>query len=315
MTRDLFPDVVETDGVRPTATDRPPKRVALPSPLKWHGGKRDQTAEIIALFPRHLHYVEAYAGGLSVLLARDPADPALWLADDPAHLRGVSEVANDLDGTLTNFWRVLQRPDTFDRFHRVLQATPFSRREWTDAAVRLGDPDPVEAAVAFFVHCRQSLAGRRNGFTGITRNRTRGRRNGEVNAWWNAIEGLPAVAGRVRDVLVENRPALDVIRGHDGPHTFFYLDPPYLHETRSTTGEYGGCEMTDGDHAELLDVLAGIEGKFLLSGYRSEVYDRAAGRHGWRLYQHQVNNHAAGGPTKEVKTECLWHNYDPPRRG
>jgi site-specific DNA-adenine methylase len=69
-------------------------------PLKWHGGKHYLAGRIVSLMPRHLHYVEPFAGGLAVLLARDPADPSLWL---PPH-KGVSEVANDLDGRLVNFW-------------------------------------------------------------------------------------------------------------------------------------------------------------------------------------------------------------------
>jgi site-specific DNA-adenine methylase len=32
--------------------------------------------KIIELMPRHLHYVEAYAGGLAVLLERDRPQPA-----------------------------------------------------------------------------------------------------------------------------------------------------------------------------------------------------------------------------------------------
>jgi hypothetical protein len=55
------------------------------------------------IMPRHLHFVEPVAGGMAVLPARDPADPPLWL---PPH-RGASEVANDLDGRVVNFWRVL----------------------------------------------------------------------------------------------------------------------------------------------------------------------------------------------------------------
>ena len=46
----------------------------------------------------------------------------------------------------------------------------------------------------------------------------------------------------------------------------FYLDPPYLHETRATTGEYE-YEMTISQHADLLDALVAIKGWFLLSGY------------------------------------------------
>jgi DNA adenine methylase len=123
----------------------------LPGPLKWHGGKSYLAGRIVSLMPEHLHYVEPFAGGLSVLLAKDP--------------EGVSEVVNDLDGGLSNFWQVLQGEDTFSRFARILDAMPFSGIEWRRAGEVLDQGeadlrnDPVAWAVAFFVHCRQSLAG------------------------------------------------------------------------------------------------------------------------------------------------------------
>jgi hypothetical protein len=49
-----------------------------------------------------------------LLLTRDPGEPSLWL---PPH-KGVSEVANDLDGPLVNFWRILQDETLFSRFVR-----------------------------------------------------------------------------------------------------------------------------------------------------------------------------------------------------
>ena len=71
-------------------------------PLKWHGGKHYLANEIVALMPPHTHFVEPYAGGLSSLLAKPCED--------------ISEVVNDLDENLTNFWRVLQSPALFRRF-------------------------------------------------------------------------------------------------------------------------------------------------------------------------------------------------------
>jgi tetratricopeptide (TPR) repeat protein len=50
-------------------------------PLKTHGGKHYLASRIVALMPRHLHYVEPYAGGLSVLLARSLTNLGTLLRD------------------------------------------------------------------------------------------------------------------------------------------------------------------------------------------------------------------------------------------
>src|SRR5262245_40966890 len=108
------------------------KTPKLTPPLKWPGGKHYLAPKIINLMVPHLHYVEPYGGGLAVLLARDPMDRRLWLADT-ADRRGVSEVCNDIDGRLMNFWRVLQGEDTFPRFVRQVQAIILGRRVWEEA--------------------------------------------------------------------------------------------------------------------------------------------------------------------------------------
>jgi DNA adenine methylase len=280
--------------------------MSITPPLKWHGGKHYLAGRIVALMPPHLHYVEPFAGGLAVLLARDPDDRRLW-AGDTSSTRGVSEVVNDLDGRLMNFWRVLADPTSFARFRRAVEATPFGRPVWEEASRRLDDPNPVHRAVAFFVWARQSLAGRLGTFTGVTRTRTRGGRNAEVNAWVGAVEGLPAVHQRLWGrVLIECRPALQVIRSHDGPGTLFYCDPPYLPGTRSTPDVYGH-EMTEADHQELLGVLRACKGKVMLSGYPSALYDDALV--GWARHTFDLPNNAAGGDTKLRKPEAVWCNF------
>jgi DNA adenine methylase len=285
----------------------------LRQPLKWHGGKGDLATKIIQLMPPRcinpnkpdhddpgwLHYVEPYFGGGAVLLANDP--------------EGISEVVNDLNGDLINFWKVLQDEDKFAKFVRRVQATLFSEPTYNDvvAVAAMAEIPPTDdwlRAWSFFIRCRQSLSGRMKGFTGITKTRTRGGMNGEVSAWLSCIDGLPAVHARLKRVLVLNRLALDVIKAHDGPRTLFYLDPPYLHETRATTGEYEH-EMTDADHGELLDTLATIKGRFLLSGYHSDLYDKVATRHGWRIVEINCPNNAASGKEKRRMIECVWMNY------
>lgn len=265
------------------------------SPLKWHGGKHHLASKIVALMPPATHYVEPYAGGLSVLFARDP--------------EGVSEVVNDLYAPLTNFWRVLASEEAFPRFVRQMEATPFSERTWHESE-EIGCPRAltcVPCAVNFFVRCRQSLAGRMGSFAPLTRNRTRRGQNEQVSAWLTAVEGLPEVHARLKRVAVVNRPALEVIWAQDGPKTLFYLDPPYLDSTRTSVDVYA-CEMTARAHEDLLDLLSVVKGKFFLSGYRSPLYNEHATRNGWVRHDFLIANHAAGGSTKRRMTECVWTN-------
>lgn len=273
----------------------------MKSPTKYHGGKTYLASKIVPLMPPHLHYVEPYAGGLSVLLAKDP--------------EGVSEVVNDLDGRLINFWHCLACPRSFEAFQRKMEGIPFCEKMWRQALERLNTPCEASAMIclgcaeAFFVCCRQSLAGRMDAFAPLSKTRVRRGMNEQASAWLNAVEGLPAVHARLnRVVILGPKPALEVIQQQDGPDTLCYLDPPYLHETRATTEEYA-YEMTKADHFKLLDHLGSVRGKFLLSGYRSAMYDHAARTFGWNRHDFELPNNAAGGATKRRMTESLWCNF------
>jgi DNA adenine methylase len=265
---------------------------ALTKPFKLHGGKHYQAPAIVELMPSHLHYVEPYFGGGSVLLAK-PYD-------------GISEVINDIHKELTTFWRVLQDKTLFAEMQRVLSVMPFSQVEFDDAASPA--TNDLDTAIRFFVRCRLSRSGQLKAFTTLTRRRVRRAMNAEASARLSAIEGLPDVHERLKRVVILNDDALTVIKQQDGPNTLFYLDPPYLHETRVATSVYAH-EMTASQHAQLLDTLATNQGKFLLSGYPSELYDLRATKEGWRHFDILSDNKASSAPTKSLKTERIWMNY------
>lgn len=272
----------------------------VPSPIKWHGGKHYLAKRIVAMMPPHLHYVEPYAGSLAVLLAKDP--------------EGVSEVANDLDGELSNFWTVMKEPYLFDQFQRRAEATPFSEEEF-QAAMRALEMPPAlcwHRAWAFFVRCRQSLAGRMRSFSPLVRTRTRRGMSDNVSAWLSAVEGLREVHERMKRVVVLCRPALDVIRKEDGPGTLVYADPPYPAETRTAKDVYRH-EMTLDDHRELLRALLACKGKVMLSGYPCALYDDALT--GWERHSFDIANHASGEREKDREVEVLWCNFKTGGRG
>lgn len=271
--------------------------VSTSNPLKWHGGKTYLASKIIELMPPHTHYVEPYFGGGAVLFAK-PCE-------------GVSEVVNDLDGELTNFWRALRDGCAFGLFQRWIETMPMSEYEWKAAAhparPRMGDAD-VYAAMCFFIKYRQSRQGLGKDFATLSRNRTRRGMNEQASSWLSAVEGLPEAHERLKRVVILNRDAVEVIRQQDGPNTFFYLDPPYLHSTRAATKCYAH-EMSEDQHRQLLDALAFVKGKFILSGYRSPLYDSCAAADNWRRVDIEIDNKSSSADVKEMKTECLWMNY------
>jgi len=108
--------------------------------------------------------------------------------------------------------------------------------------------------------------------------------------------------------VILNDDALKVIAATDHPQTWFYLDPPYLHETRTVTNSYEfECDSTH--HVALLELLGTVRGKFALSGYPSPLYDEMAEAMGWRCERKLIDNKASSATEKPVMTECLWMNY------
>jgi DNA adenine methylase len=126
--------------------------------------------------------------------------------------------------------------------------------------------------------------------------------------WANMPDAMAAVGHRLSGVVIENRPALDVMQRHDGPETLHYVDPPYVPETRSGKGRSGGVryhayrhEMTVEDHRELATALRELVGMVILSGYPSGLYDELYA--GWARIERES---LADGARK--RTEVLWCN-------
>ena len=119
----------------------------MKGPLKTHGGKHYLAQKIMALMPPHTHFVEPFAGGLAVLLAKE--------------CEGISEVVNDLDGNFTNFWQVLQDEGCSPSFSAACRR-PRSAK-WNGRRRSKLSMTPKTAWIGpslFFILCRQSMSGR-----------------------------------------------------------------------------------------------------------------------------------------------------------
>lgn len=270
-------------------------------PLKWHGGKSYMANWIHSIAPSaYTHRNIVFGGGLGEFWN--------WLPID-----GISEAVNDTNKELTTFYAVLRDRDLFDQFKRAIEFVPFCDDMWT-AAVGGNKTfqgivkGAVQQAYDFFIKYRQSRQGLGKDYATPT-TRTRRGMNENVSAWLSAVDGLQDCHERLRRVEIRNLDFAEFIRKYDHEKALFYCDPPYLHETRSSTGEYGPHEMTAEQHHCLLRQLAGIKGKFMLSGYMSELYTTLANTHNWKRHDKETTNNASSSKTKEPRTECVWTNY------
>jgi len=260
--------------------------------VRYHGGKWKLAPWIIAHLPNHRVYVEPFGGAASVLL-RKP--------------RSYAEVYNDLDGDIVNLFRIVR--DHGAELLAKLQATPFARAEFVDAWLPTDDDmerarrSVVRAFMGFgsaAVSMRRNACGNVHGGVPSTGFRSNSTRSGTTPAgdWANYPAALSAIIQRLQGVVIENRDALDIMRQHDGDTTLHYVDPPYVAATRDAGDDYA-VEMSDGDHARLADVLRGLRGRVVLSGYRSDLYDD--------LYAdwHRIEK-AAHADGARPRVECLW---------
>jgi DNA adenine methylase len=265
---------------------------AVTSPaLRYHGAKFRLASWVMQFFPAHRCYVEPFGGAAGVLLQKE---------------RAYAEIYNDLDGDVVNFFQVLRDQELRRQLLEAIVLTPYSRSDFEEA----WEPteDRVERARRIAVRAQMGFgsAGASKGKTGFRIDTKRA--YGTAQHLWLEYPTAIATAGRrMSGVLVENRPAIEVMRQHDAADTLHFVDPPYLHATRvlgeSKAGVYRH-EMTDADHDDLLDALLELQGMVIVCGYPSDLYDNAL--KGWTM--HDVEARISAGRGTAMRTECAWLN-------
>lgn len=253
--------------------------------LRYHGGKWVLAPWIISHFPEHDIYTEVYAGAASVLLRKE---------------RSYAEIYNDLDGEIVNLFRMLR--DQGSELERLLRLTPFAKEEFKGAY----DPieDPLERARRTVVKSLMGFGsdGIRNN-TGFRNYAGKNRYTIPAHDWANYVEGIGFLRERLRGVVIEHSPALEILKKQDGAKTLHYVDPPYLQSTRTDKGVHRyNFEMTEQEHRDLAAVLNTLKGKVVLSGYENLLYSE--------LYPGWVKaKRPARADGALARTEVLWMNF------
>jgi DNA adenine methylase len=211
--------------------------------------------KIIPLIPEHNLYCEPFAGGLSILFNKEKSN---------------LEVVNDINSGLINFYRVMQDKDNAEILKEKLVWTPYSRKLYEE--LRNGwflQESKLERAYQWFAVLLMSFGGKFNSGYRIQKSC---QNNNTSIKFERMISRINYFNARLKNVFVECDDFRTIIKRYDTENTFFYLDPPYVHEKRSNN--YYEDEMSNEDHEELINLLICAKGKILLSGYDNAIYDK-----------------------------------------
>ncbi len=257
------------------------------SVIKYPGAKWAIAKWIINHFPEHHSYLEPFFGSGAVLFTKE---------------RSAIETVNDLDGDIVNLFSYI-RSDP-ERLAKAVYWTPYARSVYETAwENQYTETDSFQRAVDLYVRMMMGHGFRTTGEKVGWKNDVQGREAAyAASQWCNTPERIFEAAERLRGVQIENRPAVELINRFNFPNVLIYADPPYLLSTRH--GKQYKCEMSDGDHEDLLAALKAHKGPVLLSGYDSCMYNDAL--RGW--YRKEITTYAQ---TATKRKEVLWMNFEP----
>lgn len=208
----------------------------------WVGGKKQLARRLAWMIEAAPHdaYVEVFAGMAGVFLKRRRAPK--------------TEVINDLNRDVANFFRILQ--NHYEAFMDMLRWQLTSRAEFE----RLNGMDPerltdLQRAARFLylqkTACGGKVAGRSFGVSD----------NGGRFDVTKLAEILAAVHERLAGVIIECQPWQKLIDRWDRPGTLFYLDPPYY----GTEHYYGRGLFERSDFEAIAARLKILRGAFVMT--------------------------------------------------
>jgi DNA adenine methylase len=234
----------------------------MKTPLSYYGGKQNLAKIILGLIPPHRVYCEPFLGGAAIFFAKEPSKV---------------EIINDTNGEIINFYEVLKRD--FTALEKEVAISLHSRKLHNHAWVIYQNPelfDRIKRAWAIWMLANSSYGHILDGGFGYDKT-TGGSTKALANKRINFTEDY---AIQLQNVQIKCCDALKVIIGRDSAEAFFYCDPPYV---GADQGHYDGYTQEDFDG--LLNLLATVKGKFLLSSFQNETLDKFVKRNGWHTFE------------------------------
>ena len=262
----------------------------MKTPITYYGGKQQLADIIIGMMPRHRIYCEPFFGGGAVFFAKGPS---------------FLEAINDKNDLLVTFYR--QCVDNFEELQHRIRHTLNAETEFIKAKDIYNNPEgacDIDIAWAVWVVTNMSIMATPRG--GWKRDNGTGGSHCGVSLDSHRILFTSAIHERLKHVQISCRDALKVIAERDTKETLFYVDPPYINCDQK---HYKGYSKED--FKELLETLATIKGKFILSNFMSDILKDFVQQNGWNCTQIEKKCMIPALINKpRRKVEVLVYNYD-----
>lgn len=264
------------------------KSSTVAPPITWFGSKSRLVKQIVNYFPKHNTFVDVFGGSGAILLGKKPSKV---------------EVYNDINQKLVSLFKVLSDKTKTNELIRRLEYTPYSRNEFKTCRDNIDSiSDEIELARMMIVVQRQSYGGLAQSWSHCVDTSAAGY-SASVRKFHAGIERLKDIHYRIRRTQIENLPWNLILDKYGRKNTLFYLDPPYIHDTRVAGGyEY---EMSNIDHIQLVNKLLQIKGNVVLSGYKHEIYNPLEDAN-WKRIEIEAVAFTGKHRSESTRTECLW---------
>lgn len=236
----------------------------IKSPIK--SGNYNLNEWVIQNFPdnyENMIYCEPYCGSAQILLNKSISK---------------EEVISDINECVTNIFKSLRdEPIEFITKVKKIKYTEKSFKE----AKNCDSNDYIDKAVSDYILHRMSHRGLKQKFIHPV--------NGKSQSWDNMLCDLEKVADRLKNVIILNINAIDVIKAWQEENCFMYIDPPEINDDSN---------MIE-DQISLLQTIKGSKSKIIISSYYSSFYKNHLP--GWKCIKRKNES--------STKTECLWKNF------
>jgi DNA adenine methylase len=206
--------------------------------VPWPGGKRRLLKQLLCEIPEHSSYVEVFAGGAALLLAK----PAM-----------AGEVLNDINGELVRLYRCVQHhlDELVRQFRWALASREMFRWAQLQHPEALTD---IQRAARFYYLQKLAFGGKVSGQSfGIDP-----RQSPRFNLL-RMEEDLSRAHLRLSRVMIENLPWRECVVRYDREGALFFFDPPYWRT------EGYGVPFGREEYEQLADAMRSMKGRAILT--------------------------------------------------